>query len=85
MVEAKLKQGVAGHNMLRSGTLRVGDVFVVSLHGKVRALITHTGAKVQEAGPSIPVEVAGLPGAAGDVFQVVKDERVRREIQKSSP
>ena len=37
---------------------------------------------MQEAGPSIPVEVAGLPGVpfAGDVFQVVKDERVAREI-----
>jgi translation initiation factor IF-2 len=85
VVEAKLERGrgPVATVLVQSGTLRVGDVFVVGIFsGKVRALITHTGAKVQEAGPSIPVEVAGLPGvpAAGDVFQVVKDERVAREI-----
>jgi len=85
VVEAKLERGrgPVATVLVQSGTLRVGDVFVVGIvSGKVRALITHTGAKVQEAGPSIPVEVAGLPGVpfAGDVFQVVKDERVAREI-----
>ncbi|MCI0426992.1 MAG: translation initiation factor IF-2 [Nitrospiraceae bacterium] len=85
VVEAKLERGrgTVATVLVQSGTLRVGDVFVVGIvSGKVRALITHTGAKVQEAGPSIPVEVAGLPGmpSAGDVFQVVKDERVAREI-----
>ncbi|MGH7147136.1 MAG: translation initiation factor IF-2, partial [Nitrospiraceae bacterium] len=85
VVEAKLERGrgPVATVLVQSGTLRVGDVFVVGIvSGRVRALITHTGAKVQEAGPSIPVEVAGLPGvpSAGDVFQVVKDERVAREI-----
>src|SRR5262245_9068236 len=85
VVEAKLERGrgPVATVLVQSGTLRVGDVFVVgTVSGKVRALITHTGAKAQEAGPSIPVEVAGLPGvpSAGDVFQVVKDERVAREI-----
>ena len=85
VVEAKLERGrgPVATVLVQSGTLRVGDVFVVGIFsGKVRALITHTGSKVQEAGPSIPVEVAGLPGvpSAGDVFQVVKDERVAREI-----
>ena len=85
VVEAKLERGrgPVATVLVQSGTLRVGDVFVVGIvSGKVRALITHTGTKVQEAGPSIPVEVAGLPGvpSAGDVFQVVKDERVAREI-----
>ncbi len=85
VVEAKLERGrgPVATVLVQSGTLRVGDVFVVGIvSGKVRGLITHTGAKVQEAGPSIPVEVAGLPGvpSAGDVFQVVKDERVAREI-----
>jgi translation initiation factor IF-2 len=85
VVEAKLERGRGpiATVLVQSGTLRVGDVFVVGIFsGKVRALITHTGAKVQEAGPSIPVEVAGLPGvpSAGDVFQAVKDERVAREI-----
>jgi translation initiation factor IF-2 len=85
VVEAKLERGrgPVATVLVQSGTLRVGDVFVVGVFsGKVRALITHTGTKVLEAGPSIPVEVAGLPGvpSAGDVFQVVKDERVAREI-----
>jgi translation initiation factor IF-2 len=85
VVEAKLERGrgPVATVLVQSGTLRVGDVFVVGIvSGKVRALITHTGAKVQEAGPSIPVEVAGLPGvpSAGDVFQVVNDERIAREI-----
>jgi translation initiation factor IF-2 len=85
VVEAKLERGrgPVATVLVQSGTLHVGDVFVVgSFSGKVRALINHTGAKVQEAGPSIPVEVIGLPGvpSAGDVFQVVKDERVAREI-----
>ncbi len=85
VVEAKLERGrgPVATVLVQSGTLRVGDVFVVGIFsGKVRALITHTGAKVQEAGPSIPVEVAGLPGvpSAGDVFQAVKDERIAREI-----
>jgi translation initiation factor IF-2 len=85
VVEAKLERGrgPVATVLVQGGTLRVGDVFVVGIvSGKVRALITHMGAKVQEAGPSIPVEVVGLPGvpSAGDVFQVVKDERVAREI-----
>lgn len=85
VIEAKLERGrgPVATVLVQSGTLRVGDVFVVgAFSGKVRALVSHTGTKVQEAGPSIPVEVIGLPGvpSAGDVFQVVKDERVAREI-----
>ena len=85
VVEAKLERGrgPVATVLVQSGTLHVGDVFVVgSFSGKVRALISHTGAKVQEAGPSVPVEVIGLPGvpSAGDVFQAVKDERIAREI-----
>ncbi|SLM46938.1 Translation initiation factor IF-2 [Nitrospira japonica] len=85
VVEAKLERGrgPVATVLIQSGTLHVGDVFVVgSFSGKVRALISHTGVKVEKAGPSIPVEVIGLPGvpSAGDVFQAVKDERAAREI-----
>src|SRR5574341_799644 len=85
VVEAKLERarGPLATVLVQSGTLRVGDAFVVGVFsGRVRALLSHTGAKVQEAGPSIPVGVIGLPGvpAAGDVFQAVKDERAAREI-----
>ena len=85
VVEAKLERGrgPVATVLVQSGTLHAGDAFVVgAFSGKVRALIGHTGAKVQQAGPSVPVEVIGLPGvpSAGDVFQAVKDERVAREI-----
>ncbi|HEU4500161.1 MAG TPA: translation initiation factor IF-2 [Nitrospira sp.] len=85
VVEAKLERGrgPVATVLVQSGTLHVGDVFVVGpFSGKVRALINHTGSKVQQAGPSVPVEVIGLPGvpSAGDVFQAVKDERIAREI-----
>jgi len=55
---------------------------VGTFSGRVRALISDTGAKVSEAGPSVPVEVIGLPGvpSAGDPFVVVADERVAREV-----
>ncbi|MBI3603674.1 MAG: translation initiation factor IF-2 [Nitrospirae bacterium] len=85
VVEAKLDRGrgPVATVLVQSGTLRVGDAFVVgTFSGRVRALVADTGAKVAEAGPAVPVEVIGLPGvpAAGDAFVVVQDERVAREI-----
>lgn len=61
----------------------MGDAFVVgSHHGRVRALINDKGQPVDEAGPSIPVQVQGISGVpeAGDEFQVVEDDRVARQI-----
>src|SRR5256712_10589664 len=83
--EAKLDRGrgPVATVLVQSGTLRVGDAFVVgTFSGRVRGLLTDTGQKVSEATPSMPVEVVGLPGvpAAGDLFVVVKDESVAREI-----
>ncbi len=85
VIEAKLDRGRGpiATVLVQSGTLHVGDAFVVgNFSGRVRALITDTGKKTTEAGPSVPVEVIGLPGvpSAGDVFTIVKDERVAREI-----
>ena len=85
VIEARLERGRGplATVLVQGGTLHVGDAFVVGIFsGRVRALLSHTGAKVQDAGPSIPVGVIGLPGvpAAGDVFQAVRDERVAREI-----
>jgi translation initiation factor IF-2 len=85
VVEARLERGrgPVATVLVQSGTLRVGDAFVVgTFSGRVRALITDTGAKATEAGPSVPVEVIGLPSvpAAGDQFVVVADERVAREV-----
>ncbi len=88
VIEAKLDRGRGpmATVLVQGGTLRVGDAFVVgSFSGRVRALITDTGEKVSEAGPSMPVEVIGLPSvpAAGEPFVVVKDERVAREIAEA--
>ncbi len=88
VIEAKLDRGrgPVATVLVQNGTLRVGDAFVVgTFSGRVRALIADTGGKVQEAGPSTPVEVIGLPGvpSAGDAFQIVKDERVAREIAEA--
>jgi len=72
--------------LVQSGTLRVGDAFVVgTFSGRVRALVNDRGEKAKEAGPSIPVEVIGMPGVpgAGDLFVAVKDERVAREIAEA--
>src|SRR5579884_2806108 len=88
VIEAKLERGrgPVATVLVQGGTLHVGDAFVVgSFSGRVRALVSDTGAKVTEAGPSVPVEVIGLPGvpAAGDSFVVVADERVAREVAES--
>jgi translation initiation factor IF-2 len=85
VVEARLERGrgPVATVLVQNGTLRIGDAYVVgTFSGRVRALISDTGAKVSEAGPSVPVEVIGLPGvpSAGDTFLVVKDERVAKEI-----
>ncbi|MBH0201994.1 MAG: translation initiation factor IF-2 [Nitrospira sp.] len=85
VIEAKIERGrgPVATVLVQSGTLRVGDAYVVGTYsGRVRALISDRGEKTQQAGPSIPVEVIGLPGvpSAGDVFHVVSNERVAREI-----
>lgn len=85
VIEAKIERGrgPVATVLVQNGTLKVGDVYVVgAFSGRVRALMNDRGVKTQQAGPSIPVEVIGLPGvpSAGDVFQVVSDERVAREI-----
>ncbi|HYM37339.1 MAG TPA: translation initiation factor IF-2, partial [Nitrospiraceae bacterium] len=88
VIEARLDRGrgPVATVLVQNGTLRTGDAFVVgSFSGRVRALNNDRGEKVKEAGPSIPVEVIGLPGVpgAGDQFVAVKDERVAREIAEA--
>jgi len=85
VVEAKLDRGRGplGTVLVQRGTLRVGDIIVAGAEwGKVRALINDTGENINEAGPSMPVEVLGLNGApeAGDQFAVVETEARAREI-----
>ncbi len=85
IIEAQLDKGMGpvATVLVQNGTLRVGDNFVVgSIAGKVRAMINDQGKRVKEAGPSVPVEILGMPTVpqAGDIFQVVADEKTARQI-----
>lgn len=85
IVEAKLDKGrgPVGTVLVNSGTLKVGDSFLVgTTAGRVRALIDDTGKKIDSAGPSTPVEVIGFPDVpqAGDIFVVMEDEKKARQI-----
>ncbi|GHG82736.1 translation initiation factor IF-2 [Pseudodonghicola xiamenensis] len=85
VIEAQLDvgRGPVATVLVQNGTLRQGDIFVVGeQYGKVRALVNDKGDRVQEAGPSVPVEVLGLNGTpeAGDVLNVVDTEAQAREI-----
>jgi translation initiation factor IF-2 len=85
VIEAQLDvgRGPVATVLVQKGTLRKGDIFVVGEQwGKVRALVNDQGERVDEAGPSVPVEVLGLNGTpeAGDVLNVVDTEAQAREI-----
>jgi len=85
VIEAKLDvgRGPVATVLVQNGTLRKGDIFVVGEQwGKVRSLINDKGERIDEAGPSVPVEVLGLNGTpqAGDTLNVVETEAQAREI-----
>jgi translation initiation factor IF-2 len=85
IIEAKLDrgQGPVATVLVQEGTLHVGDAFITGFYsGKVRALIDDMASRIEEAGPSTPVEVIGLEGVpqAGDSFVVAKEERLAKEI-----
>ncbi|NLM64164.1 MAG: translation initiation factor IF-2 [Firmicutes bacterium] len=80
VIEAKLDRGrgPVATVLINKGTLRIGDSFLVGeIFGRVRAMANYRGEPIEEATPSMPVEVLGLGAVpeAGDVFQVVTDER----------
>jgi translation initiation factor IF-2 len=85
VVEAKLDKGrgPVATVLVQSGTLKRGDVVLAGAsYGRVRAMLDEDGKPVNEAGPSIPVEIQGLTEVpqAGDEFMVLADERRAREI-----
>ncbi len=85
VVEAELDKGrgITGTILVQKGTLKIGDPFVAGIYqGKVRAMFDERGNKVDDAGPSTPVQVLGFEGSpqAGDTFVVVESERTAREI-----
>ena len=69
--------------LVRQGTLKKGDFVVCGVeYGRVRALFDENGKQIDEAGPSIPVQLLGLSGVpeAGDDFVVVADERLAKDV-----
>ncbi|MFZ5682243.1 MAG: translation initiation factor IF-2 [Bradyrhizobiaceae bacterium] len=85
VIEAKLDRGrgPVATVLVQRGTLRVGDIIVAGAEmGRVRALINDQGQTIQEAGPSVPVEVLGFngPPEAGDRLAVVENEARARQV-----
>lgn len=85
IVESKIDhgRGIVATILVQRGTLRIGDTFVAGIYpGKVRAIFNDRGAKLNEATPSMPVEVLGFTGVpdAGDPFQVTENEKIARQI-----
>ena len=85
VIEAKQTKdrGPVATLLVQQGTLRVGDSLLIGdMVGRVRAMTTHRGQRIKEAGPARPVEVLGLPEVpqAGDQFLVVTDEKVAKQV-----
>ena len=85
VIEAQLDpgKGPVATVLVQSGTLRVGDDYIVGMYsGRVRALLDERGKPVKSAGPAIPVQVLGMTGVpmAGDQMLVVEDATAAREV-----
>ena len=85
VVEAFLDKGkgYVSTILVQHGTLKVGDYMLAGKHhGKIKAMHDERGNIVKEAGPSTPVSVLGLDGAAtaGDKFNVFEDEKEAKQI-----
>ncbi len=85
VIESRLDKGrgPVATVLVQEGTLRKGDIVLCGLeYGRVRAMRDENGKDVDEAGPSLPVEILGLSGVphAGDEATVVRDERKAREV-----
>jgi translation initiation factor IF-2 len=85
VIEARIDKGrgPVASILVQRGTLKKGDIVLAGREfGRVRAMLDEKGKAVNEAGPSIPVEILGLSGvpSAGDEVIVVESERKAREI-----
>lgn len=88
VVEAKLDKGKGpiATILVKSGTLKCGDAILVGqAYGRIKAMVDDKGNKLDKAGPSTPAEIVGLSTVplAGDTVEVVKSERVARQIAVS--
>ena len=87
VVEAKLDKGrgPVATVLIQDGTIRVGDSIICgTIYGKVRAMMDDKGNRIEESGPSTPVEILGLNDVpeAGDMLQAVTDDRMARQISE---
>ena len=85
VVESKIDfgRGNVATVLIERGTLKVGDPFVAGVFsGKVRAMFNDKGEKIEDATPSIPIEILGFSGIpnAGNPFQVTESEKEARQI-----
>lgn len=85
VIEAKLDKGrgAVATILIQEGTLRTGDVYVCGLnYGRVRNMFNDLGQQMDQAGPSMPVEVSGFSGvpSAGDDFVVLPDEKQAKMV-----
>jgi translation initiation factor IF-2 len=85
VIEASLDKGrgYVATLMVQTGTLRIGDIILAGAHyGRVKAMFDDTGKRVNEAGPSTPVQMLGLDGApqAGEKIIVMESDREAREL-----
>ena len=85
VIESRLDpgRGPVASLLVQRGTLHMSDVVVAGdIYGRVRAMSDYTGATLEAAGPSVPVEVLGLGGVvdAGERFRVVENERAARQL-----
>ncbi len=85
VIESRLEKGrgAVASVLVKKGTLNQGDLVLAGeYYGKVRAMTDENGKRIKSAGPSIPVEILGLPDtpAAGSEFLVVTDEKKAREV-----
>lgn len=85
VIEARLDKGRGpiATMLVQNGTLRIGDIIVAGTTvGRVRAMTNFCGKPIEQAGPSVPVEITGLDDVptGGDIFNAVSDERLARQL-----
>ncbi|MEA5049870.1 MAG: translation initiation factor IF-2 [Oscillospiraceae bacterium] len=85
VIEAKLDKGrgPVATILIQNGTLHTGDIIIAGTAvGRVRMMFNDRGDRIEEAGPSVPVEITGLVEvpSAGDIFNAVEDEKLAREL-----
>lgn len=90
VIEAKLDKGrgPVATVLVQNGTLHTGDVIIAGTAlGHVRVMRDDLGRQVEQAGPSVPVEITGLAEvpSAGDTFNAVEDERLAPRIGGAAP